>query len=261
MSMCWGHHLKERVTNHEGTTCSINRTIHGMCRLGSVGAGGRHQGEAGGFQGMQFLDGKTMADLDKVTDKFRAYANKNDTGYSAWILTPEYATNPGSMSPGWAAWPDGVAFGVSMEKWRSLGTGIAAEFAQVDCSGMHVAATSLPINAPGRLPGWHIAVVRLRKLNQGKTLDEAYAAHLKFGQTMKAKGSLSNSWMFTPIAGRIQVTITTQRPLPLFDLGDTMEMFVNRGGAGERVKIIDPVASCQTPDVFNALSVRAAEEV
>jgi len=217
------------------------------------------------FRGCNFLDGKTMADLDKVTDKFRAYANKNDTGYSAWILTPEYATNPGFDVAWMGAWPDGVAFGVSMEKWRSLGTGIAAEFAQVvDCSGIHVAATSLPINAPEATPQDGILLLYACKLNQGKTLDEAYAAHLKFGQTMKAKGSLSNSWMFTPIAGAGDSEVDYYHAAAFYrysDLGDTMEMFVNRGGAGERVKIIDPVASCQTPDVFNALSVRAAEEV
>jgi len=44
------------------------------------------------------------------------------------------------------------------------------------------------------------------------------------------------------------------------DMGDTMEMYVNRGGAENRAKNIDPVASCQTPTVYDALSVRASDE-
>ena len=216
------------------------------------------------FRGCNFHDGKTMADLLKVTDKFRAYANKNDTGYSAWILTPEYATDVGFDVAWMGAWPDGVAFGVSMEKWRSTGQAIAAEFAQVvDCSDLHVAAMSLPINAPDATPEDGELLLYACTLNKGKTLKEAYAAHLQFGQTMKANGSLSSSWMSTPIAGAGDSDVDYYYAAAFYRYsghGDTMELFVNRGGAENRAKIIDPVASCKTPNIYNALRVRANDE-
>ena len=40
------------------------------------------------FRACTFRDGKGMKDLDKVSEKFRAYANKNDFNYAAWVLGP-----------------------------------------------------------------------------------------------------------------------------------------------------------------------------
>ena len=216
------------------------------------------------FYACNFREGKTRADLDKVTAKFREYANKNDTGYSAWTLTPEYATDAG-YDIGWmGSWPDGVAFGVSQEKWHSIGRGLAAEFDQVlDCSQRHVMAMSRPINAATATPEDGILLLYACKLNQGKTLKDAYAAHLQFGQWMKANGSLSVSWMFTPAAGMGDSDVDYYHAAAFYrysDMGDTMEMYVNRGGAENRAKNIDPVASCQTPTVYDALSVRASDE-
>ena len=34
--------------------------------------------------------GKDMKDLQQVTDRFNKWSDKNDSGYSAWILTPRF---------------------------------------------------------------------------------------------------------------------------------------------------------------------------
>jgi len=210
-----------------------------------------------------FREGKSMADLNPLLEKFRAYANKNDTGYSAWLLTPEYRSDADYDIAWMGSWPSGVAFGVSMEKWHSTGKQLAGEFAQVVDCGPRVMAMSRPINAPDGTPEDGILLLYACTLNDGKTLKDAYRAHLDFGQWMKANGSLAVSWMFTPAAGAGDSDVDYYHAAAFYrysDMGDTMELFVNRGGAEMRAKAIDPVASCRTPNVYDALSVRAADE-
>ncbi len=60
---------------------------------------------------------------------------------------------------------------------------------------------SRPVNAPDGTPEDGILLSYACTLKPGKTLADAYKAHLEYGQTMKAKGSLSVSWMYTPTAG------------------------------------------------------------
>ena len=67
------------------------------------------------FFGCTYQDGKGLADLTKVADKFSKWSDKNDSGYSAWILTPQFATNLG-LDVGWlGAWPSGEAMGKGMD--------------------------------------------------------------------------------------------------------------------------------------------------
>ena len=216
------------------------------------------------FRACSFRDGKTMKDLDKVSATFRQYANKNDFAYSAWTLIPEFH-NQADFDVGWlGAWPDGVAFGVSMEKWVTTGQAVAAEFNQVmDCSSRHEMAMSLPINAPEGTPEDGVLMFYPCTLHEGKTIEAAYKAHLRAGIAMKGLGSHALSWMFQPAVGAGNIDFDYYHVVGFTryaDMGATMEMYVNKGGRQAQQKILATVSSCQTPVVFNALSVRARDE-
>jgi hypothetical protein len=216
------------------------------------------------FRACNFRDGKTMSDLDKVTAKFRDYANKNDLAYTAWTLVPEYHTDLG-YDIGWlGAWPNSEAYGVSMELWKSTGKQLAAEFNQViDCSGRHEMALSKPINAPQGTPEDGVLMFYACSLNDGVDLDKAYAAHLKAGTEMKGMGSLAVSWMFLPAIGAAQADFDYYHVIGFYrysDMGATMEMYFNRGGIQKQQAILGKVSSCRTPTVFDAISVRAMDE-
>ena len=61
------------------------------------------------FFGCNYQDGKGLQDLKQVGEKFSKWSAKNDSGYSAWILTPQFHTNL-DMDVGWlGSWPDGKA--------------------------------------------------------------------------------------------------------------------------------------------------------
>ena len=216
------------------------------------------------FRACNFRDGKNMSDLDKVTAKVRDYANKNDLAYTAWTLVPEYHTDLG-FDIGWlGAWPNSEAYGVSMERWKSTGKQLAAEFNQViDCSSRHEMALSKPINAPQGTPEDGVLMFYACSLNDGVGVDQAYAAHLKAGTEMKGMGSLAVSWMFLPAIGAAEADFDYYHVIGFYrysDMGATMEMYFNGGGIQKQQAILGKVSSCRTPTVFDAISVRAMDE-
>jgi hypothetical protein len=216
------------------------------------------------YQACHFRDGKTMKDLNVVTEKFRAYANKADTGYAAWTLTPKFQTDL-DLDVAWmGSWPDAEAFGVSMERWMKEGGALRMEFDQViDCSSRHIMVVSYPINAPDGNPEDGMWLFSACNLNEGVTIPQALDAHLKAGQVMKAMGSLSTSWMMVPGIGAGPNDPDYYHALAFYrysDLGASLEMFVNGGGQEKRGEILNQVSSCATPVLFDAVSVRARDE-
>jgi hypothetical protein len=80
---------------------------------------------------------------------------------------------------------------------------------------------------------------------------------------MKAMGSLAVSWMFVPAIGAAPEPVDYYHVIGFYrysDMGATMEMFFNRGGIQKQQAILSKVSSCQTPSVFDAISVRAFDE-
>ena len=87
------------------------------------------------FFACTWVKGKDMNDMDKVIEKFRKWTNKNDQGYSAWTLTPQFHNQPGMFDIGWmGSWSDGNAFGIGQDTWLASGGKVAEDFAKViDC--------------------------------------------------------------------------------------------------------------------------------
>ena len=218
------------------------------------------------FQACNFLSGKGMKDLDKVSAEFRQYANKNDFAYSAWTLVPQYHSGAG-YDVGWlGAWPDGESYGVSMEKWQTdpAARSLLAKFGQVmDCGGRHELSFSWPINAPDATPTDGVLMVYECSLDDDKTLEDAYAAHLEWGTVKKGLGFLDNSWMFVPAIGTGDIDFDYRHSVIFYrysDLGAAMEVYANGGARQTRDKIYAGITSCKTPMILDALSVRAYDE-
>ena len=216
------------------------------------------------FRACNFRDGKNMNDLEELSEKFREYANQHNYHYAAWTLIPQYQTGGGFDVAWMGAWPDSEAFGVSMEGWNSTGRKLQAEFGEViDCSLRHEMGLSLPINAPNGAPADAVLLFYQCILEDGKTLDEAYAAHLELGATMKAMGSLGLSWMVQPGLGAGKIDYDYYHVVGFYrysDMGATMELYANGGGIQKFRKHLGGVTSCRTPNVYDAVSVREWDE-
>ena len=100
-------------------------------------------------------------------------------------------------------------------------------------------------------------------LQEGKTEQEAYQAHLAFGSHMRGLGSMASSWLFYPSMGTGDIDYDYYHAATFYrysDLGAAMELYFNGGGYETAQKMLSPVVECQSPIVFDALSVRAFDE-
>jgi hypothetical protein len=213
------------------------------------------------FFACNWQDGKGMADLEKVGKKFSQWADKNDTGYSAWILTPQFHSAEVGFDVGWlGSWPSFNDFGKGQDTWMAGGRELGADFGEViDCQS-HGSATSAVVNAPDGPPDNGVVMFAQCTLQEGKSPTEALPAHRAAGKAMKAMGSKAASWLFFPGMGSGDIDFHYWSVLAFksySDLGAASEMFFN-GGGWEKVRgTLAPVSRCRSPAVFDARLVRA----
>ena len=100
-------------------------------------------------------------------------------------------------------------------------------------------------------------------IKDGKNEADAYQAHIQFGNHMRGLGSMASSWLFYPTMGTGDVDYDYYHAIAFYrysDLGAAMELYSNGGGYQKELEVLEPVTECQTPIVFDALSVRAFDE-
>ncbi len=215
------------------------------------------------FFGCTWQDGKGKADLVAVGKKFSQWADKQDSKYSAWILTPQFHTDVG-FDVGWlGGWPSGEEMGKSIDAWLKGGMQLAREFeAVMDCSSRHELATAMPLHAPDGPGGSGIVVFAACSKADGKGWDDVIAAHKQAGKTMRGKGSKATSaWMFFPGIGAADYEFDYWQVITFnnyADFGATSEAYINGGGYEETMKAMAGVTQCGGSVMFDATVVRQA---
>ena len=158
-----------------------------------------------------------------------------------------------------------MTFGETRQHWRTFARDLQAGFDQVmDCSGWHELALFVPINPrevpPSETPADGVLLFSQCTLEDGKTLDDAYAAHMKAGKAMKEMGSTAVSWLFYPTLGTGPINFDYWHVVGFYrwaEFGATMEKYVNGGGMQTFRQHTGSTASCAPPTVFDITRVRA----
>ena len=205
-----------------------------------------------------FRDGKDMEDLNKVTARFNKWADKNDPGYSAWLMFPNLHSGV-EYDFGWlGSWASGADFGKGTDAFNQ--TDLMSDFMEViDCSMGHEMASSAVINAPDGPPDNGVVIFAGCTLEEGKNLNDSYAAHKTLSEAMQAMGGKGASWIFYPGLGS-NVDFDYWQVLAFknyTDLGMATDMYTNGGGWKKSAEILEPVVSCGGTSVWDARLVRA----
>jgi hypothetical protein len=212
------------------------------------------------FFACDYQDGKGLSDLKEVAQQFKAWADKNDSKYSAWILTPQFA-NDLDFQVGWlGSWPDGKAFGASQDNWMAGGQDMAKEFGKViDCSNEHQLVTSAVVNAPDGPPGNGIVWFSACTMQDGVSPVKALPAHRKSAKIMTDMGSKARSWLFWPGIGAGDIDFHYWRVVAFenySEMGAATELYFNGGAWKQMMEIMAPVARCESGALFDAHLVR-----
>jgi hypothetical protein len=205
--------------------------------------------------GCSFKEGKGMSDLEKVNAKFAKWSKKQDPGYSAWVMSPQFAM----QSPFEVLWlgswqTGGKAMGQGLDNWQAGNDGIADDYWDVIECG-HVLMSSVAINAANGPPDNGVAMFSRCSVADGKTSADAFQAHVAFSKAMREMGGKGQSWLMYPALGLASadfdyLAVTTFNNYA--ELGEAWSLYSNGDGWKKAGEIMGGVATCKSPNVWDA---------
>jgi hypothetical protein len=211
----------------------------------------------------QLQDGKSMKDLTPVLDKFSKWAEKNDPGYTAWLLTRQFGMADELPQMIWLGTnPSAKNFGKGMDAWRASGDGVRASFSKVvDCSLGHVLASSIEISAPDGPPGDGVVMFTQCTLADGGSLAGAAKVHTGIAAELRKAGAKNSNWMLVPMlgGGDLAYDYLGVATFPNWsEFFSAYEMYVNGGIMQKARNMYDGVATCgeRPPSVWDVKLVR-----
>jgi hypothetical protein len=210
------------------------------------------------------VPGKDMKDLMKVAQRFSEWANSNDSKYSAWILTPQFAQLAEAPQVIWlGSYPSGDEMGKGLKTWLKDGKSLQQAFDEVVQCGAHSVATSVEINAPDGPPGDGVVMFTECSIAEGSDWMKAIDAHKKYSAEMRALGAKNSNWVFFPMIGGPSERNFDYWAVSTFDgwtdYFDAFEIYVNGGGWKKGMEAMKGVASCESgsPSVWDVQLVRS----
>lgn len=197
-----------------------------------------------------FVDGKSMADLDKVSARFAKWADKHAPDYSAWVLTPAFAQFNQTAEVIWfGSNPSGNGMGATFQNYRDKGGDLPEAFNEVVQCGAHALASSTPVNAPDGAPTNGVVMFTECSIAEGSDWSRALAAHKTYSQSMRSLGAKNNNWLFFPMLGGMSDRDFDYWGVSTFgswtDYFAAYEIYVNGGGWQKGMEAMQGNASCK----------------
>ena len=210
-----------------------------------------------------YNEGKGKADLDKVVAKWNKWMDKSGGApYSAWVMTPVLTSVNMPIDLAWlGVWANGNDMGKGMQAWADNNGGLAAEFDKVMSCGEHSNSASVNIRPPGNeWPGkGGVAVFVNCTVAEGKTVQDAMAAHQAWAKHLDSIGSKAGVWAFFPGAGQNNpewdYKIVSSYP-DYVAYGAEWEAFTNGQGWAKAAQNFGGTPSCDSQRVYQSTTVR-----
>lgn len=210
-----------------------------------------------------YNDGKGPTDLDKVIDKWNAWADKEGVDdYAAWTLTPYYFGPEQEFDVIWlGAGKDAVALGKAQDAYLNNGEGLEAEFAQVISCDAHNNMASINYKAPpkGATPRNSVMTFSDCKYKEGATFAELSAAMSDWSNHLSDAGSKAGIWHWYPVygGGGEEFSFKWLEAFQNFaELGVDYESYGNGGGYTTNGRLFSHLISCDSARAYLAQSRR-----
>ena len=202
-------------------------------------------------------------DLDKVIDKWNAWADMNGTDdYAAWTLTPYYFGPDQEFDMIWmGAGKTAVALGQAQDDYNANDEGLIDDFAEVlDCDS-HSNFASVNYKAPpeGATPASSVLTFSDCKYREGATFSAVSAAMAQWSQHLSDEGSVAGVWHWYPAYGGGGEEFDfkwLQAHENLADLGADYDRYATGGGFRTRGRLLNHLIDCDSSRAYVAQSRR-----
>ena len=211
----------------------------------------------------KYADGMGPADLDAVIEKWNAWSDEQEVNdYSAWILTPFYASSEQDFDVIWMGVTEtGHAMGVSQDLWLANGSELQAMFDRVTPCDAHSLFAALQFKAPPEREDPSSVVISFRdcKIADGKSFaDDVAPANAAWAEYRTAQGSTSGHWTFFPAYGGGGEDYDYKAVGSYGSHAEHGTDWDNFDPAKGR-EIFGGVSDCDSARVYNAKNIRMAE--
>lgn len=210
-----------------------------------------------------YNENKGAADLDKVVDKWNAWADKHGIDdYAAWTLTPYYFGTEQDFDVIWlGAGTDAVALGKAQDTYLNKNEGMEAEFNQVFSCDAHSNFASLNFKAPpkGATPANSILTFSDCKYKEGSSFSALTAAMGEWSKHMADAGSKAGVWHWYPVYGGGGEEFSfkwIESHENLTNLGVDYESYGNGGGYMASGRLFGHLLDCDSTRAYIAQSRR-----
>ena len=210
-----------------------------------------------------YKEQKGPDDLDKVVDKWNAWADKHGIDdYAAWTLTPYYFGAEQEFDVIWlGAGKDAVALGKAQDTYLSENEGMDAEFNEVITCDTHANMASINFKAPpkGATPKNTVMTFSDCSYKDGASFSALSAAMGEWSQHMSDAGSKAGVWHWYPAYGGGGEEFSfkwIEAHKNFEELGDDYESFGNGGGFVTSGRLFGHLLSCDSSRAYLAQSRR-----
>ena len=202
-------------------------------------------------------------DLDKVIDKWNAWADNNGVDeYAAWTLTPYYFGPNQEFDVIWmGAGKTAVALGQAQDDYNANDEGLIGDFEEViDCDS-HSNFASVNFKAPpeGATPASSVLTFSDCKYRDGATFAAVGAAMAEWSQHLSDEGSTTGIWHWYPAYGGGGEAFDfkwLQAFEDLEGLGADYDRYGTGGGFVTRGRLLGHLIDCDSSRAYLAQSRR-----
>jgi hypothetical protein len=213
-----------------------------------------------------YNDGKGSGDLDKVIDKWNAWADKNAIDdYAAWTLTPYYFGPDQDFDVIWlGAGKDAVALGKAQDSYIAETDGLHAAFNEVLSCDAHSNFASINYKAlpEGPTPVNSVLTFSDCSYKDGATFASLGAAMKEWSKYLSDAGSEAAIFHWYPMYGGGDEDYSfkwLETYENLAGLGADYEIFGNGGGYVNSGPLMGHLVSCDSTRAYLVKSRRSAQ--
>ncbi len=214
----------------------------------------------------KYNDGKGSADLDKVVDKWNAWADKEGIDdYAAWTLTPFYFGPEQEFDVIWlGAGKDAVALGKAQDAYMGENSGLHAAFNETISCDAHVNYASIRYKASSKAatPGNSVLTFSNCTFKEGANSEALGAAMGEWSAYLTKAGSDTTIFHWYPAYGGGGEKFdfkSIQAYRNFADLGADYERFGNGRGYEVSGKLFGSLIDCDANRAYVAQNRRFVE--
>lgn len=213
-----------------------------------------------------YKDQKGPADLEKVIEKWTAWADKAGiSDYAAWTLTPFYFGPEQEFDVIWmGAGKDAVALGRAQDAYNAETAGLHADFDRVlSCDG-HSNFASIAYKAPpqNQTPADSVLTFSDCKMKDGATFAALGAAMQEWSEYLSGVGSTTPIWHWWPAYGGGGEEFSfkwLEAHDNLAALGADYDRYGNGGGYVVNGRLLGHLIDCDSTRAYLAKNRRYAQ--